>query len=324
MGLLGNIGAKNFKSLGLVNHSRPSVIFIELFEPTSIHTTLENESSFLRSLGAAVARFAQDGFAYRYGQNQFAMLLPHVDKVEACELSKQFSTEVKSLLKNHKLSDRYLAAIGVVSLPDDVQSVEQVREAGRQLIAKAKETGMGGIAVWGVGLVEPAMKDVLTGLYTEGFFLEALSAEWKRSERHKRVFSLVDVQVADFEALSESRSRQVINQFLAEMGQKIETTCRRSDVPCHYRSGEFLILLPETSKENACSMALLLHRVLKEATSLVTGLQSPHLTVGVTTYPADGKTVPDLIHSLDEAMLVVKNSTRDGVAAANKGILTPL
>ena len=93
---------------------------------------------------------------------------------------------------------------------------------------------------------------------------------------------------------------------------------------CHYNLGEFLILLPETSTDTACGLAQQLHTRLKDAAAYVlSGYRAP-LTVSVATYPFDGNTPVDLVHSLDEAMLLLKNSTRDGVAAAGKGVLSPL
>jgi GGDEF domain-containing protein len=48
-----------------------------------------------------------------------------------------------------------------------------------------------------------------------------------------------------------------------------------------------------------------------------------HITTsaGVASYPTDARTKAQLLHLADEAMYLVKNSTRDSVAAANSGLL---
>ena len=48
-----------------------------------------------------------------------------------------------------------------------------------------------------------------------------------------------------------------------------------------------------------------------------------HITasVGVASYPSDSRTKAELLHLADEAMYLVKNSTRDSVAAASVGLL---
>ena len=319
MGLLGEIGADHFKSIGLVNYSKPSIIFIELFERAPSHMPLENERSFLRSVGTILARYARDGFAYRCGESQFAILLPRTTKDEAYSSSTWLMQELKSRLKDHDLSDHYFPAIGILSLPDDAQSTEQVEDAARQLIAQAKN------AERGIALFEPFelnAKDTWTGLYTEPFFMEALHAEWKRSERNKRVFSLIDVHLGDLDALL-GKSRDWLRPLVGQIGDTINATCRRSDAPCQYNLGEFLILLPETSLEGACSLAQQLHSNIKAAGAHVLAGRRPPLTISVATYPADGNTPVDLLRRLDEAMLILKNSTGDGVAAVSKGVLSP-
>jgi GGDEF domain-containing protein len=44
-------------------------------------------------------------------------------------------------------------------------------------------------------------------------------------------------------------------------------------------------------------------------------------SVGVASYPHDSKLKAELMHLADEAMYLVKNTSRDSVAAANVGIL---
>jgi len=43
--------------------------------------------------------------------------------------------------------------------------------------------------------------------------------------------------------------------------------------------------------------------------------------VGVAAYPTDSRTKAELLHLADEAMYLVKNTTRDSVAAAGVGLL---
>jgi len=41
----------------------------------------------------------------------------------------------------------------------------------------------------------------------------------------------------------------------------------------------------------------------------------------VASFPTDAKSKVELLHLADEAMYAIKNSTRDGVAAAKVGVL---
>jgi diguanylate cyclase (GGDEF)-like protein len=318
MELLGTIGVDNLKPTRLVNYPRASIIFIELCERASSHLTLENEGSFLRSLAALLVGYTQECFAYRCGVNQFALLL-NARKDEAFCSAKWLMADLKSLLRNHDLIDHHFPALGVLSLPEVARSIEHVEEAGRQLLARAKNTETN-IAV--LEPFEPNVRDTWTDLYTERFFMEALHAEWKRSERNKRTFSLIDIDLGDLDALL-GKTRDWMRFLFLQIGDTINAACRRSDVPCHYNLAEFLILLPETPIETACGLAQQLHSRLKDAVAYALSGYRPPLTLSVATYPFDGTTPVDLIHSLDDAMLLLKNATRDGVAAASKGVLSP-
>jgi GGDEF domain-containing protein len=44
-------------------------------------------------------------------------------------------------------------------------------------------------------------------------------------------------------------------------------------------------------------------------------------SLGVASYPVDSRTKEGLLHLADEAMYLVKNTTRDSVAAAGVGVL---
>ena len=47
-------------------------------------------------------------------------------------------------------------------------------------------------------------------------------------------------------------------------------------------------------------------------------------SLGVAAYPVDSRTKEGLLHLADEAMYLVKNTSRDAVAAANIGVLPAL
>jgi diguanylate cyclase (GGDEF)-like protein len=66
-----------------------------------------------------------------------------------------------------------------------------------------------------------------------------------------------------------------------------------------------------------------LHRLIGETVWLQAEGLNIHFTasLGVASYPADAKSKVELLHLADEAMYMVKNTTRDGVAAARIGML---
>jgi PleD family two-component response regulator len=131
----------------------PSIIFVELFCPARSGDAQFVENSFLHQLGELLARFAENGFAYRYGVNEFALFLTRTAKRDACELALRLSAEIRSLFDVHDLTGTCFPAIGLVSIPQDVESVERVVTAKSRLLAAAKARPAGGVEVYGFGAI---------------------------------------------------------------------------------------------------------------------------------------------------------------------------
>jgi diguanylate cyclase (GGDEF)-like protein len=171
-----------------------------------------------------------------------------------------------------------------------------------------------------------AITDERTGLYKSRHMDFILETEIGRSGQYGYEFALMFVEVDQSKDLASSLGYLAFNKLLAEMGQMFKTAGRRIDFAFSYREGEFAFVLPQASKENVCIVARRLHRMIRETTWLAQDKESLRLTasIGVATYPTDAQTKIDLLHRADEALYLVKNSTRDGVAVANVGILPPL
>jgi GAF domain-containing protein len=77
---------------------------------------------------------------------------------------------------------------------------------------------------------EQAITDGLTGVKTHRFLMEALSAEWKRSTRAGRQFSLVLMDLDRFKFVNDFYGHLEGDLVLQRVGHILEANCRRSDV----------------------------------------------------------------------------------------------
>ncbi len=102
---------------------------------------------------------------------------------------------------------------------------------------------------------EQAITDGLTNVKTHRFFMEALSSEWKRSSRAGRSFALVLMDLDRFKFVNDFYGHLEGDLVLQRVGQILETNCRRSDVVARYGGDEFVILMPETTMEQARQLA---------------------------------------------------------------------
>ncbi|MFZ0970461.1 MAG: GGDEF domain-containing protein, partial [Candidatus Acidiferrales bacterium] len=143
------------------------------------------------------------------------------------------------------------------------------------------------------------------------------------ADRNSTRFALLLIDLDHFKAVNDTHGPWMGSKLLGEVGDLIKDHCRIIDLAFRYGGDEFVILLPQTSKENACRVANRLHKLIRENVWLKDVGLNVHITssVGIASYPGDSKTKADLLHLADEAMYNVKNTTRDAVAAATLGVL---
>jgi diguanylate cyclase (GGDEF)-like protein len=170
---------------------------------------------------------------------------------------------------------------------------------------------------------ELTITDDCTSLYNARHMNVILETEVYRSQRDGLECSLVFLDLDHFKAVNDTHGHLLGSMLLAEIGQVLRANCRREDYAFRYGGDEFVILLPRTSRDSACSVARRLHKLIREKKWLKSEGPGVHITssVGVASYPTDAKTKADLLHLADEAMYQVKNSTRDNVAVARQGLL---
>ncbi len=172
---------------------------------------------------------------------------------------------------------------------------------------------------------ELTITDDCTSLYNARHLNFILETEIYRSQRYAYEFSLIFLDLDHFKGVNDAHGHLAGSKLLAEIGQVLRNNCRLIDFAFRYGGDEFVILLPQTSKESACVVARRIHRLIRETHWLTTEAEGLDVRVttsaGVASYPSDSKSKTHLLHLADEAMYVVKNSTRDSVAVANLGLL---
>jgi len=173
---------------------------------------------------------------------------------------------------------------------------------------------------------ELTITDDCTTLYNArhmGFILET---EIYRSQRYNYEFSLIFIDLDHFKQVNDTQGHLVGSRLLWEIGNSLKAHCRLIDFAFRYGGDEFVLLLPQTSKENAMNVAKRMHKMLRESTWLQGEGINIKLTasMGVASYPVDSRTKEGLLHLADEAMYLVKNTNRDSVAVANVRILPHL
>ena len=162
---------------------------------------------------------------------------------------------------------------------------------------------------------EQAITDGLTGVKTHRFFMEALSSEWKRSSRAGRSFALVLMDLDRFKFVNDFYGHLEGDLVLQRVGQILETNCRRSDVVARYGGDEFVILMPETTMEQARQLAAKL-RGWVSADPLLRE-KNISASFGIACYPLHGSSPQELIQVADASMYLSKHQGGNTVSTAD-------
>jgi diguanylate cyclase (GGDEF)-like protein len=170
---------------------------------------------------------------------------------------------------------------------------------------------------------ELTITDDCTGLYNARHLYKTLETEVYRSARFGYEFTVLFIDLDHFKQVNDTHGHLVGSKLLAEIGYLIKAQLRLIDYAFRYGGDEFVILLPQTTKDAALVVARRLRDTLR--TTLFCQEEGLNLNVrasiGVATYPHDAKTPHDVIRQADEMMYLVKNTTRDNIGIAQRGVM---
>ena len=158
--------------------------------------------------------------------------------------------------------------------------------------------------------------DTLTGLYNRTYFFAALEREIARSERSGRGFCLVMLDLDDLKSVNDRHGHHAGDAVLRSVADTVRSGIRRIDVAARYGGDEFVALLPETDPTGGWVLAEKIR--IGVAETGVAGFEAnPTVSVGVVSYPTDGRTADALMISADRAMYVSKRGGKNRVARAS-------
>src|SRR5215469_3037786 len=161
-----------------------------------------------------------------------------------------------------------------------------------------------------------SITDCLTGIKTRRYFLESIHAEWSRASRSGRAFSLMLIDLDKFKAVNDNLGHLEGDLVLARVGRILEQKCRHSNVVARYGGDEFIVLMPETSLDQAQKLSERLRSALAGDALLsqrkVTG------SCGVASFPVHGATIEELIREADQAMYHSKTAGGNRVSSPSE------
>lgn len=169
---------------------------------------------------------------------------------------------------------------------------------------------------------ELTITDDCTALYNARHLHFVLDAEIYRSSRYGYEFSVIFIDLDHFKQVNDTYGHLVGSKLLWMIGDVIKGHLRLIDYAFRYGGDEFVVLLPQTPKENALQVVRRTRELLNSKVFFTEENLNIKVTAsfGVASFPTDGRTRKEILRMADEAMYLVKNTSRDSIALAGEGI----
>jgi diguanylate cyclase (GGDEF)-like protein len=159
-----------------------------------------------------------------------------------------------------------------------------------------------------------ATHDALTGLPNRAMFNKLLDLSIKSARRNNRKCAVLFIDLDRFKIINDTLGHAAGDALLIEVGQRLRSSVRESDVVVRLGGDEFIVILNEISHRDRA--ALIAAKVLASVSAgiMLAGHES-HTTasIGIAVFPSDGTDVETLTKNADLAMYLAKEHGKNDV-----------
>ncbi|MDD2901547.1 MAG: sensor domain-containing diguanylate cyclase [Syntrophales bacterium] len=165
--------------------------------------------------------------------------------------------------------------------------------------------------------------DEVTGFYNPRYLACKLDHLLPLILEKKEYFSVAFLDLDDFKHVVDTHGHLLGSQILGEVARVIHAVLRPDDSLVRYGGDEFIILMPQTSQEEALAVVRRLRRAINSSLFLQKEEISLRLTAsyGIATLPQDAQDRETLLRIADRAMFRSKGRGKDGIMVGQD--LTP-
>ena len=153
--------------------------------------------------------------------------------------------------------------------------------------------------------------DELTGLPNRSLFKQSLARAIQRSERSGKFLSVLFLDLDRFKNINDSLGHETGDQVLRAVAERISGCVRQVDLVARFGGDEFAVLIEGlTAEDQAGAVARKIVDALAKPLLLAGRQYRPGASIGISTYPSDGRDVLSLQKNADIAMYRAKEEGR--------------
>ncbi len=167
-----------------------------------------------------------------------------------------------------------------------------------------------------IQLHEEAVRDPLTGLFNRRYMNLLAEMEFKKTKRYSHPLSVLMIDIDHFKNINDKYGHKVGDLVLKHVAQEIKNHIRSSDIPIRYGGEEFVIILPNTTKDSAFTLAERIRNHIEATPILVDGAEIRcTVSIGISSMDDCPETFEELVNNSDKKMYLAKQSGRNRTVA---------
>jgi len=161
-----------------------------------------------------------------------------------------------------------------------------------------------------------ASHDELTGCLNFRSTMELLGNEIARSQRYKKKFSIIMIDIDHFKRINDEHGHLAGNDALVAFAKLIKNSVRNIDAVCRYGGEEFIIILPESDSQQALAVLDRIRSNLEQTKITSSRLEngkelSLKFSAGIAAFPYNAKDLKELIWVVDGALRQAKREGKN-------------
>ncbi len=156
-------------------------------------------------------------------------------------------------------------------------------------------------------LVDIAKTDSLSNVLNKAAILEAIDR--LIAEKPKKALSILMLDIDKFKYINDTFGHVVGDKCIRMLASSARNNFRNIDLIGRYGGDEFIVVLPETDSRQAVTIAERFRKIIEETSS-----PSITISIGISTYPDDGRDVKSLIMEADKSLYISKKKGRNAVS----------
>jgi diguanylate cyclase (GGDEF)-like protein len=161
-----------------------------------------------------------------------------------------------------------------------------------------------------------AITDALTGLFNRRHFEDTLDEQIERAAAEGWPLSLLLLDLDHFKQYNDRWGHTQGDEELRRVAAQVTKSIRTTDMAFRYGGEELAVLLPSCTKEQAAEVAEKIRTAVGAHGHRAGVLGRTTVSIGVATFPLDGRAARGLVDTADGALYAAKAAGRDRVSLA--------